>query len=278
MPAKALRATNPDKIAYVRVATTDDIQGAGGADIAYNTIGAKTAYVLDDTQTYGKGIADGFTDAFTKLGGTVVERDGVPDTTTDFTSYVTKVKGLNPDVVILRRRHDVGPGPVPQADGAAGPGDIPIVGGDGINDGSAATASSFLNIAGDGGDRTRYSTVAAIHDIPEPGEVRGRLQGQVQRGSGLLQRPGLRLHAGLPRRPSRPSAPSAGGDMAQLREAIRAYVADPANTYDTVLGKVGFDADGDTSQQIDLVLPVRRRRRKDWKFLKQRDFTADPVK
>ena len=65
--------------------------------------------------------------------------------------------------------------------------------------------------------------------------------------------------------------------MAKLREAIRAYVADPANTYDTVLGKVGFDANGDTTQhtisyyQFD---PTT----KDWKFLKQRDFTADPVK
>ncbi|HYM82670.1 MAG TPA: ABC transporter substrate-binding protein, partial [Candidatus Dormibacteraeota bacterium] len=30
---KTLRTTNPDKIAYVRVATTDDYQGAAGADI-----------------------------------------------------------------------------------------------------------------------------------------------------------------------------------------------------------------------------------------------------
>src|SRR5205814_6815185 len=41
--AKALRKTNPDKISYVRVATTDDNQGAGTADIAYNTVNAKTA-------------------------------------------------------------------------------------------------------------------------------------------------------------------------------------------------------------------------------------------
>ena len=70
--AVALRKTNPDKIAYVRVATTDDIQGAAGADIAYNIVGAKSAYVLDDTQTYGKGIADVFASTFTQLGGTVV--------------------------------------------------------------------------------------------------------------------------------------------------------------------------------------------------------------
>ena len=94
-----LRKTNPDKIAYVRVATTDDNQGSGMADIAYNTIGAKSVYVLDDTQTYGKGLADAFTNTFTKFGGTLLKRDGVSDKTTDFTSYVTTAKGLNPAVV-----------------------------------------------------------------------------------------------------------------------------------------------------------------------------------
>jgi len=48
--AKALRKTNPDKITYVRVATTDDNQGAGTADIAFTDVKAKKAYVLDDTQ------------------------------------------------------------------------------------------------------------------------------------------------------------------------------------------------------------------------------------
>src|SRR5262249_8973207 len=97
--AVALRKTNPSKIAYVRLATTDDNQGAGGADIVFNTIGAKSAYVLDDTQTYGKGLADGFTTAYTKLGGTIIKRDGVPDKTTDFTSTVTAIKGANPPAV-----------------------------------------------------------------------------------------------------------------------------------------------------------------------------------
>ena len=64
--------------------------------------------------------------------------------------------------------------------------------------------------------------------------------------------------------------------MAKLREAIRAYVADPANTYDTVLGKFNFDKDGDTSQHIISYYQFDPTA-KDWKFLKQRDFTADPV-
>ena len=65
--------------------------------------------------------------------------------------------------------------------------------------------------------------------------------------------------------------------MAKLREAIRAYIADPKNTYDTVLGKVGFDANGDTTQHTISYYQYDPAT-KNWKFLKQRDFTADPVK
>jgi branched-chain amino acid transport system substrate-binding protein len=273
-PAKALRATNPDKIAYVRVATTDDNQGAGTADIAYNTIGAKTAYVLDDTQTYGKGLAKGFTDAFTTFGGTIAGTDGVPDTTTDFTSYVTKAKGLNPDIIMYGGVTTSGLGLFRKQMAQQGL-DIPLVGGDGINDGSADTASSFLNIAGDGAANT-YSTVAAIHDIPDPAKFAADYKAKFNADPGSYSAPGYACTqiflAAL-----KAVGASAGGDMAKLREAIRAYIADPKNTYDTVLGKVGFDANGDTTQHTISYYQYDPST-KNWKFLKQRDFTADPVK
>ena len=90
-----LRPTHPDKIAYVRVATTDDLQGAAGADIAANIVKAKNAYVADDAETYGKGIADVFESTFPKFGGAVLKHDGIPATTTDFTSYITTLKGMS---------------------------------------------------------------------------------------------------------------------------------------------------------------------------------------
>ena len=48
-------------------------------------------------------------------------------------------------------------------------------------------------------------------------------------------------------------------DLAALREAVRAYVATPSNTYDTALGTFSFDANGDTSQKIVSYYAVRRR-------------------
>jgi len=36
----------------------------------------------------------------------------------------------------------------------------------------------------------------------------------------------------------------------RLREAVRAYAVDPAHRYETVVGNVGFDQNGDSIQQF----------------------------
>src|SRR2546425_212022 len=48
------------KVNYFRIATTDDHQGPGGADYLYKTSGYKKAYVIDDAEVYGIGIANTF--------------------------------------------------------------------------------------------------------------------------------------------------------------------------------------------------------------------------
>jgi branched-chain amino acid transport system substrate-binding protein len=273
--AVALRKTNPTKIAYVRVATTDDNQGAGTADIAYNTVGAKTAYVLDDTQTYGKGLAVGFTDAYTKFGGKIVGAEGVPDTTTDFSAQITKIKGLAPAIVMYGGVTTSGIGLFRKQMASAGLANIPIVGGDGISDGSAATASSFLNIAGADGDANSYSTVAAIHDIPNPDKFAADYKAQFSTDPGAYSAPGYACTQIFLQ--ALKAVGTGVTDLAQLRDKVRAYVADPANKFDTALGTVGFDANGDTTQHTISYYGFDATS-KDWKFAKQRDFIADPVK
>lgn len=273
--AAALRQTHPDQLAYVRVATTDDNQGAGTADIAYNTVGAKTAYVLDDTQTYGVGLSDGFETTFKAFGGTIAKRDGVPDSTTDFTSYVTTAQGLNPGVIMYGGVTTSGIGLFRKQMAQNGLANIPLVGGDGIVDGSADTASSFLNIAGPDGDVNTYGTIAAIHDIPNPDQFANDYKAKFNTDPGAYSAPGyactqIFLEA------LKAVGPGVT-DLGQLREAIRAYVANTSNTYDTVLGTVGFDANGDTTQHTISYYKFDPST-KAWAFFKQRDFTADPVK
>jgi branched-chain amino acid transport system substrate-binding protein len=263
--ALALRATNPNKIAYVRVATTDDIQGQAGADIAYNVVGAKTAYIVDDTETYGKGLADQFEQTFTKLGGTVVGHDGVGASgQADYTALLTAAKAKNPQFVYFGGVTATGGGLLRKQMAQNGMGSIPFGGGDGISDGSAATASSFLNVAGDAGDANTYMTVAAVHDIPDAAKFASDYKTKYGNEPGAYSASGyacaqIYLQA----------LKSVGsGD----REKIRAFVT-AGNQFTTVLGNVTFDANGDTSQHVisDYKFDPTT---KDWKYFEQKDFTS----
>jgi ABC-type branched-subunit amino acid transport system substrate-binding protein len=87
---KTLRAANPDKINYVRLCSNDNFQGAALAKYAYTTLGLRSALVIDDTETYGKGLADVFAAEFTKLGGAVVGREAAAKTTTDYAAILSQ--------------------------------------------------------------------------------------------------------------------------------------------------------------------------------------------
>ena len=93
---------------YIRVVTTDDVQGPAAAQYIYDVLGKKSVYVIDDTETFGKGVADAFDAEFVKRGGTVVKHDAAPKTTQDYVSIMTAAKALEPGVDLLRWRHGDG--------------------------------------------------------------------------------------------------------------------------------------------------------------------------
>ena len=256
------------KIAYVRVATTDDIQGQAGADIAYNVAGAKSAYIVDDTETYGKGLADVFESSFKALGGTIVGHDGVGKSgQSDFTALLTAAKAKNPGFVYFGGVTATGGGLLRAQMVDQGMASIPFGGGDGISDGSAATASSFLNVAGPQGDVNTYMTVAAIHDIPNAAKFAADYKAAYGTEPGAYSASGyacaqIYLQA----------LAKVGPD----REAVRAYVATTSNVFPTVLGNISFDANGDTSQHIISYYKFDPTT-KDWKYFEQKDFTSGVV-
>jgi len=265
--AADLRKTNPDKIAYVRVATTDDIQGAAGADIAYTIVKAKKAFVIDDTETYGKALADQFVATFTKLGGTVIDgkSHGVPKSGQgDFTSLLSLAKAQSPDFVFFGGVTATGGGLLRKQMVTAGMAAIPMGGGDGLSDGAASVSGSFLNLAGDQGDPNTYMTVAATHDIPNPEKLKADYKAMFGVDPGAYSASGYACAQVILE-----ALKNVGGDRAK----IRAYVTDPSHSYDTVLGKFSFDANGDTTQRIisDYTFDPST---KDWKFISQKDFGA----
>ena len=199
-PPKALdvRKTNPTKINYVRVVTTDDFQGPAAAQYIIQKLGKKNVYIIDDTETFGKNIADNFQKYLTANGGTVVARDGVPKTTTDYSAILTAAKSKNPDAIYFGGVTATGGARILKAAVQVGMGAIPFVGPDGINDGSAATKDSFLNLAGD--DAKNALHPGRHRGLPGPRSVRGGLQGRVQRCTDRLRVHRLRLRPGGHRR------------------------------------------------------------------------------
>lgn len=81
---------------------SDSFQGVMMSNFAYNDLGAKNAAVLvDTTSDYSKGLTKNFKETYKKLGGTVVTEEAYQAKDTDFNAVLTKIKGLNPDVLFV---------------------------------------------------------------------------------------------------------------------------------------------------------------------------------
>jgi branched-chain amino acid transport system substrate-binding protein len=83
---------------YARTVPADDLQGAAGA-LWSSQLGAKNVYILDDTEVYGKGIADVYDSRAADNGLTVLGRDGIDGKASDYKALAEKIKATNPDLV-----------------------------------------------------------------------------------------------------------------------------------------------------------------------------------
>jgi branched-chain amino acid transport system substrate-binding protein len=243
--AAALR-TKPNN--YIRVVTNDGIQGPAAAAYIITVLKKNSVYIIDDTETFGKGIADSFEAEFKTRGGTVVKHDAAPKTTQDYVSIMTAAKALNPESIYFGGVTATGGARILLAAVQVGMADVPYVGPDGINDGSAATKDSFLNLAGDKAAHS-FSTLAgpgtfegkAKFDADYKAEYGIDATGYAGQGFACAQ---IALDA-LGR-----AAKTNPKDDAALREAVRVAGTDTTYTYALNVGSVSFDANGDTSQKI----------------------------
>jgi branched-chain amino acid transport system substrate-binding protein len=266
--AAQLRAGKPNN--YIRVVTTDDVQGPAAAQYIYETLGAQSVYIIDDTEIFGKGVADTFEVAFKDFGGEVVKRDGAPRTTQDYVSLMTTAASLNPEAIYFGGVTASGGARIYQAAQQAGLADIPYIGPDGINDGDAVTPDSFLNIAGESAEEGVYSTLAGIgtfegkdaFDAAYQAEYGIAATGYAAQGYTCGQ---IMIDA-LKR-----AAATNPADLTALREAMRVAITDTSITYDTVQGDITFDENGDTSQLIVSIYSVEGG---SWLFESQVDYAT----
>jgi branched-chain amino acid transport system substrate-binding protein len=269
-PAKQLRK-KPNN--YIRVVTTDDVQGPAAAQYIFDVLKKKSVYIIDDTETFGKGVADSFEAEFKKRGGTVVKHDAAPKTTTDYVSIMTAAKALNPESIYFGGVTATGGARILLAAAQAGLGDVPYVGPDGINDGSGETKDSFLNLASTAA-KNSYSTLAGIGDFP------GRAQFEVDYKAEYKASPTGYAGTGYACAQVVIDALTRAGagtnaDTTALRESVRVAGTATDATYKTIVGDITFDANGDTSQKIVSIYSydgAAGNGKGDWKFQTQVDY------
>ena len=245
---------------YVRVATTDDLQGPAVAVYAKEN-GAKKVYILDSTDAYGKGIADAFEAEFKAGGGTVVGRQGLPTGTTDYSAAATAAKAAGADSIFYGGVTSDGAPLFRNALAQAGLGALPFYGGDGIYDGTSA--GSYIDIAKENAENS-YASQAAIENIPGKDDFNVKFEAEFGKAAEGYAYAGYAcaqiIVEGI-------KAAVAGGEV--TRETVRAAVADKGTVFETVLGSVSFDAVGDTTQRIISLYKVDGGA---WKFVKEINY------
>jgi branched-chain amino acid transport system substrate-binding protein len=83
---------------YTRVIVADDEQGQAGA-ILMQQEGVESVYILDDKETYGKGLADELQRSAEELGIQVAGREGIDGSASNFRSLMNKIADANPDAI-----------------------------------------------------------------------------------------------------------------------------------------------------------------------------------
>jgi len=239
-PPKALdlRKAHPDQIAYFRVCTTDDIQGPAGADYAFKNLSKKAVFIVDDNETYGKGLADAFEKRFTDDGGKILGHEHLSSGQQDFKSLLTKAKATNPDLLYYGGVTTTGGGLLRKQMKDVGMQQITYMGGDGIQE------SEFLTEAADTAAGS-WATVAApiAEKLPEA-------QDFIKAYNAKYTDPKDKLGA----------YSASGYDAANIiiqgvenagadRAKVRAYVAG-LKDFKGALGTTGFDQNGDTTGKI----------------------------
>ncbi len=275
------RKNFPDRINYIRVAATDDIQGPAMATYAFEKLGLKNMLIVDDVTTFGKGVADNFQKKWEELGGKVADRVGAGPDTTDFNGIITAAKAKNPDGVYYGGVVTSGAGLLLKQMRQQGL-DIPFTGPDGIVNGPGDAEGSLIGIAGKDNAAGSYGTIAAIGDFPGKADFEAAFAEHFKndadfKTAGAYSGPAYACATVILKSLEEFLKANPDANAAAIREGVRAWAADPAHSFDTVLGPESFDKNGDTKLpfiSFYTVDPAAKGGVGDWVFKEQMNFGA----
>ncbi len=258
--ALALRSSHPDQITYFRVCTTDDVQGPAGATYEYEQLGSRKAYVIDDGNTFGRGLADEWAGEFNSLGGQILAHEHFAVATVDYTAIAARAKAAHPDLVFFGGEAATG-GKLRTALVKAGLAGVPFASGDGIQN------QEYFSIAGSNSDNS-YATVAAVNAdaLPSAGQFVKTYRANVHQPLGAYAANSYAATQALINAIVQASGAANGGipTRADVLTRLRA-----TKDLSTVIGRFSFDENGDTSEHI---ISIYRAQGRKWNFIYQRDF------
>ena len=225
---------------YTRVIPNDSLQGNAGAKWA-SELGLKNVYILDDTEVYGKGIADVFNTRSADYGLTILGRDGIDGKATDYKALAEKVKATNPDLVYYGGITQNNAGQLWRDLRDAMP-DVALMGPDGVYENefleaaAAAAEGSYITFGGVPPDQLTGKGKEFV-DKYTAKYPNNPVEGYTAYGYEAANVVLAAIERAAAKNPA---------DVAALRAAVLDEVK-ATKDYDGVLGKWSFDADGDTS-------------------------------
>ena len=264
-----LRSAFPTRVNYIRTAPADDIQGPALASFVFTDLGAKTTLVIDDADQ-GRKIADQFSAAYTKLGGTIVRRALNPGADPAAVLEPLSAPAGAPTAVFFGGFTDTGASKARAAMVAAGHGALPFVSWDGIQDGSGSDQGSFIQLAGTAASGSYFS-----HATIGPPKADFAAQYRATFGADPDEYAAAAYACTQVIVDTLRAVAATGPSPDALREAVRAYAVDPTHRYETDIGTVGFDANGDSRQQFVTFYKVDMSAADgngDWVIDKQQDY------
>jgi branched-chain amino acid transport system substrate-binding protein len=120
-------------VTFFRVPVLNADEAEAQAKFAKDTLKAKKAFVVFDTDDYGKDLAEQFQKFFKSGGGTIVGSPaGYEKKTTDFKSVISNIKAAKPDVVYLAGFYAEATPFLQQLRGEADLKSVPFLAGDGV--------------------------------------------------------------------------------------------------------------------------------------------------
>jgi branched-chain amino acid transport system substrate-binding protein len=222
-----------------RVCGRDDQQGAVIAEFLHDTMKLNKIAILNDKTTYGEGLATVVKTTFEAKGGTVVMFQGIGKDDRDFRANIAVVKGSGAEAFVWGGMYSQG-GPLCVQLRQAGL-TIPFVSDDGCFD------QAFVDTVGGTAENVFVSFGKDYHSLPAAQAFHDKYKSTFNQDEGSYSVYGYDAANVL----------LTAIDKAQSTDAEKVAAVMKSQPFDTILGKIEFDAKGDLKSAAYVIWTVK---------------------